>query len=186
MAGQKTTLITGSNAKIVINGITLAYATDFQYGVAVDTVPVEVMGRYEVLSNEPISYTVAGSFSVVRYTKAAQAANLQGAAANGNGVGEWAASGGQPVSQQLNPSQILTSQTVDLQLYRKTQNAVTAGSAGSGTGAEIIKTITDARVTRMGGSINKRGVLVEQFHFVAILSGDDSFVAGNSGELDLD
>ena len=179
MAGQKTALVTGSNAKIVVNGVTLAYATDFQYGVAVDTVPVEVMGRYEVLANEPISYTIAGSFSVVRYTKGAAGSNLEGSKATGNGIANWGSASG-IMSDQVNPADILASQTVDIELYRKTQDSTTLAF-----GSEKVKKIRDARVTRMGGSINKRGVLVEQFQFVAILADDDSFAAGNSGDKDL-
>ena len=48
MAGKKTTLLTGSNAKIKVNGVTLAYATDIGYSTTTHTVPVETMGRYEV------------------------------------------------------------------------------------------------------------------------------------------
>jgi hypothetical protein len=84
MAGKQTSLITGSNAKVVFDGITLAYATDVQYDVSIQTIPVEVMGKFEVLANEPVAYLVAGSFSVVRYTAAAKSGNISGAAQGGN------------------------------------------------------------------------------------------------------
>lgn len=190
MAGKTTSLITGSNAKIKINGVTLAYATDIQYSLSVQTVPVETMGRYEVLANEPIATIVTGSFAVVRYTKAAKNGGISGAAANGNGVGEWGdRTGGEGalvqnsnggMSPQVNPGDLLTSQTVDIELYRKSVNDPTAAQ-----GVELFKRIQDARLTQMAGSVNKRGILMEQFSFVAELIDDDSFKAKPSGEQDL-
>jgi hypothetical protein len=40
-------------------------------------------------------------------------------------------------------------------------------------------------MTSMGGTINKRGILMESFNFVAETISDDSFTSGNSGETDL-
>lgn len=181
MANKSTSLITGSNCKIKINGVTLAYATDVQYSLQVDTVPVETMGRYEVLANEPIATRVSGSFAIVRYTKAAKDGNISGAAANGNGIGKWAASAtAAPVSQHVNPGDMLTSATVDIELYRKSKNDPTSQE-----GIELFKKIKDARITAMGGSVNKRGILVEQFAFVAEHIEDDSFESKPSGEADL-
>jgi hypothetical protein len=190
MSGKQTSLITGSNCKVVMDGKTLAYATDVQYSVDVQTIPVETMGRFEVLANEPISYSVAGSFSVVRYTKAAKAGNISGAAANGNGLGAVigtannkafnAAQSGGGNSVHMDPGQLLQSKTVDIVLFRKAVNAPTA--AGD---QEMIVTIKDARITRKSGSINKRGVMMESFTFVAEMAYDDSFTAAISGEDDL-
>jgi len=180
MADKKTSLITGSNAKIKINGVTLAYATDVQYDVSVQTIPIETMGRYEVLANEPIATIVSGSFSVVRYTKAAADGKISGAAASGNGVGNWKAGTGVGLHTHFNPADILKSATVDIELFRKTQNEPTAAE-----GVESFKKILDARLTRMGGSVNKRGILMESFAFVAEAIQDDSFTHGKSGENDL-
>ena len=96
MAGVKPGLITGSNAKIQFGGKTLAYATDIQYSVDTAVIPVEVMGHFEVIANEPIAITVNGSFTVVRYAKGAAIASqtdpnsstLPGASAGGNGIGK--------------------------------------------------------------------------------------------------
>jgi hypothetical protein len=188
MAGQKTSLITGSNAKIKVNGKTLAYATDFQYSVEIQTVPVETMGRYEVLSNEAIALIVSGSFSVVRYTQAAATAGTTGQAASGlgNGVGRWG------MNSHFNPGLILASLTVDIELYQKFVNDPEPGVSTAGVASPIgpdqqvrVKFITDARLTSMGGSINKRGILMESFRFVAIGLSDDSFDSAPSGEVDL-
>ncbi len=178
MAGKKTALLTGSNAKLKINGVTLAYATDIQYQVSTETIPVETMGRYEVVSNEPISMTVRGSLSVVRYTKGAQAtANLMKAKGSGNGVGNWKAAGGKGLDTHFDPASILASQTVDIEIYRK-------GAGASDDGEKVI-TITDARLNSKGGSLNKRGIFMESFSFAAVNISDDSYEAGNSGDEDL-
>jgi hypothetical protein len=179
VAGKKTSLITGSNAKIKINGVTLAYATDVQYDVTVQTIPIETMGRYEVLANEPIATTVNGSFSVVRYTAAAKTGSISGAAASGNGVGKWGTENG-AMSTHFNPGDLLTSQTVDIVLFRKETN-----DPSDTAGTEMFKTIKEARLVRMSGSVNKRGILMESYAFVAETLYDESFTASASGEEDL-
>jgi hypothetical protein len=186
--GKMTSLITGSNAKIKINGITLAYATDVQYDVSVQTIPIETMGRYEVLANEPIATLVSGSFSIVRYTKAAKDGDIQGAAQGGNGIGNWGdpASGevaAKGMSSHINPGYLLNSKTVDIELFRKSKND--PSDAGTKPDSELFLKIKDARLTRMSGSVNKRGVLMESFTFVAEMIQNDSFEAVYSGEADL-
>lgn len=190
MAGKVTSLITGSNAKITFDGVTLAYATDVSYDVTVQTIPVETMGRYEVLANEPIAYLVTGSFSIVRYTASAA---VSGVANNkkGNGIGNWkgtqnkkgfdAKKSGGGNSVQVDPGQLLTSKTVDIVLYRKKVNNPGTTAADQ----EMFMTIKDARLTRMAGSVNKRGVLMETFQFVAEIADNDTFTASASGEQDL-
>jgi len=190
MAGKKTSLITGSNAKVKINGVTMAYATDVNFDLNVQTVPVEVMGRYEVLSNEPVANYVNGSFSVVRYTSVAKPNNISGAAANGNGIGRWGnRAGGEGaaiagknggMSTHVNPGDMLTSTTVDLEIYQKFVN-----DPNDPAGQTRFKRIKDCRVTRQGGSVNKRGILMETYQFVGEMMDDDSYESKSSGEEDL-
>ena len=191
MAGKQTSLLTGSNCKVTFDGITLAFATDIQYDVSVQTIPVEVMGKFEVVANEPVAYVVAGSFSVVRYTAAAKLGNITGAAANGNGLGavlggangaafnSQASGGGNSV--QIDPGQLLLSKTVDISIFRKKINNPTQSAE-----QEVYMTIKDARITRMSGSVNKRSVAMESFQFVAEIAYGDSFTASGSGETDLE
>ena len=184
MAGKKTTLLTGSNAKIKVNGVTLAYATDIQYSTTTHTFPVETMGRYEVVTSEPIATTVSGNFAVVRYTAGAVSGDLMKAAASGgNGVGKWKTTGGEGLDSHFDPAKILLSKTFDIEVYRKGES--TAGGAIVD-GTEKILTITDCRLTSKGGSLNKRGIYMEQFQFVGTGISDDSYTAGNSGDDDLD
>ena len=183
MAGMKPAFITGANAKIKIGGITLAYAQDVSYNVTTTTIPIETMGRYEVVSNEPVAYFVDGTLSVIRYT--AEASDMAGAAQSGNGIGNWnfTTPNGTTASDHLNPGQLLASKTFDLEIYQKTASAAGATPATT-TLAPAVK-LTDCRFVRKGGAINKRGVLVEQFAFNAILQDDDSFTASGSGDTDL-
>lgn len=177
MAGQKPSFITGASAKIKVGGRTFAYAADVSYQIAVDTIPVETMGRYEAVTNEPVNYSVAGELSVVRYTALAQANNMPGVASStsGNGLGAVVdAVTQQKLSNHVNPVGILTSQTFDVEVFQKQQTATTP----------LVK-IHDARFTRLSGGLNKRGILVERMSFVGVLISEDSMEAATSGDTDL-
>jgi hypothetical protein len=187
MAGKKPSFITGATAKIKVGGKTFAYAQDVSYQVAIDTIAIETMGRYEAVTNEPVNYTVAGELSVVRYTKIANTNNMPGTtvAGAGNGLGAVTYTVGGNGAEQINPGNLLFSQTWDLSVYQKTQ-ATAAGTTGAVTADSIeFITITDCRFTRKVGAINKRGILVDQLSFVGILASDDSFTASGSGDIDL-
>ena len=185
MAGVKPGLITGSNAKILFGGKTLAYATDIQYSVDTAVIPVEVMGHFEVIANEPIAITVNGSFTVVRYAKGAavaatgtDSATLPGANASGNGIG---ALGGADQKEAFNPASILATKTVDIAIFQKSL----AGATVDTTTATPVVKIIDCRLTRMSGSVNKRGVLTEGYSFVGRLLQDDDHQVGVSSDTDL-
>jgi hypothetical protein len=179
MSQKIPSFITGANAKIRAGGKTFAYASDVSYSVSVDTIPVETMGRYEAVSNEPVNYSVAGALSVVRYTKIAKQNGMPGAAANGNGLGNVTNEGGDNMSNQINPGNMLLSQTWDLDVFQKTEP-----SSGTYVENSVIK-ITDCRFTRKSSNLTKRGLMVDQLAFVGILAQDDSFSASHSGDDDL-
>jgi hypothetical protein len=186
MAGKKPSFITGANAKIKVGGKTFAYAADVSYQVAVDTIPIETMGRYEAVSNEPVNYSVAGSLSVVRYTSIAKNNNMPGTNTGGNGLGKVDYTTGGKASDELNPGNILFSQTWDLAVFQKEQAAATAaGDAAVTTESVEFITIKDCRFTRKSSSLNKRGILVDSLQFVGILADDDSFDVSSSGDTDL-
>ncbi len=178
MAGKKPSFVTGANAKIKAGNLTLAYAQDVSYAVTVDLVPVETMGRYEVVSNEPVGYRVEGNLNIVRYTKIAQQNGMSGASAGGNGVGKWNFSTGGIAKEHVNPGDLLASQTWDLEVFQKYDDN---GQIKS----ELVSKVRDCRFRSKGGAINKRGILVEAFAFAGILGDDDSFSASNSGDSDL-
>jgi len=178
---MKPAFITGANAKVKIGGITLAYAQDVSYNVTTTTIPIETMGRYEVVSNEPVAYFVDGTLSVIRYTKIASDSSMAGAAANGNGIGNWdfKVPNGTDGSSHVNPGKLLASQTFDLEIYQKYDDNGQVGES------DVVVKLHDCRFVRKGGAINKRGVLVEQFAFNAIYKDDDSFEKAGSGDIDL-
>jgi len=184
MAGRKPSFITGANAKIKVGGKTFAYASDVSYQVAVDTIPIETMGRYETVSNEPVNYSVAGSLSVVRYTAIAKENLMPGTNTGGNGLGKVDYTTGGNAANEINPGNILFSQTWDLSVYQKVQSAQNAVPTER-IDAEFI-TIKDCRFTRKSGSLNKRGMLVDQLSFVGILADDESFDSTGSGDIDLE
>ena len=181
MAGLKPGFITGANAKVKLGGITLAYAQDVSYNVTTTTIPIETMGRYEVVSNEPVAYFVDGTLSIIRYTKIAAEGSMAGAAVNGNGIGNWnfKVPSGTSGEQHVNPGDLLASQTFDLEIFQKYDNN------GAVDVSDAVVKLHDCRFTRKGGAINKRGVLVEQFAFNAIYKDDDSFDKKGSGDDDL-
>ncbi len=141
MAGVKPFFITGANAKIKINGKTLAFCTDLSYSIQVAHQTPKVLGMYEGSSVEPLGYTVSGSFSVIRYTKDAAAAVGAGSAPNGisendagNGVGNMGSAWGGKLgdflnrngigndgrtNEALNPSLLSNGTTFDIQVYQK-------------------------------------------------------------------
>lgn len=175
-----------ANAKIKVGGKTFAYASDVSYQVAVDTVPIETMGRYEAVTNEPVNYSVAGELSVVRYTQIAKDNNMNGTNTGGNGLGKVDFTTGGNGAHHINPGNILLSQTWDLAVFQKTQAAATAGGATAAvTDAVEFITIKDCRFTRKSAGINKRGILVDRLSFVGILADDESFDSSNSGDIDL-
>jgi len=182
MASKVPSFITGATAKIKAGGLTFAYAQDVSYRVSVDTIPIETMGRYEAVSNEPVNYSVAGELSIVRYTAIAKANLMPGTNAGGNGLGKANWTTGGKGSDQFDPGSLITSQTWDLAVFQKTTGGVDAPVSD---GVNKVWTITDCRFNNKSAGLNKRGILVDRLTFVGILASDDSFVAGNSGDTDL-
>ena len=188
MAAKQSAFITGANARIKIGGKTMAYCTDVSYNIAVQTIPIEVMGTYEVKDNTPVSYTVDGAFSIIRYTAAAQALDktnpaIPNGAATGNSPGAINIEEG-TLNSHLNPGQMLASGTFDLEIN---ELLAPLTGVGAGTVTGVFK-IANCRLTRRGMTLNKRGVYVDQYAFVGILGGDNETVGSNvtpSGFADL-
>lgn len=186
MAAKMPSFITGANAKIKVGGKTFAYASDVSYQVAVDTIPIETMGRYEAVSNEPVNYSVAGELSVVRYTGIANQNGMPGTNSGGNGLGQVNYTTGGNGGYEINPGNILLSETWDLAVFQKTQTGATAaGGTAQVTDAVEFITIKDCRFNRKSAALNKRGILVDRLSFVGIIANDESFDASYSGDTDL-
>lgn len=171
MAGIKPGFITGANAKIKAGLETLAFCTDVSYNVEVQTIPIESMGKYEVHTHEPVGYAISGNLSIIRYTSRANTNGISDATASkGNSPAEIVpVANGANWEAMMDPAKMLTSQTFDLELSEKT---------GATTDTTFFK-ISDCRFNRRGSSLNKRGVLVDQYSFVAVL-GSDTGTVGHS------
>jgi hypothetical protein len=183
MAGKLPSFITGANAKIKIGDLTMAYAQDVSYSIEVSTIPVETIGRYEVVANEPVAYFVSGTLSVIRYTKSAASAasTIDGVQKTGNSINNWDDTAAGNIGGHFDPSRLLSSKTFDLEIFSKLPSD-TAGANGT----ESIIKVRDCRLTRKSGSVTKRGLIVDQFAFSAILAdNDDETASGTSGDQDL-
>jgi len=181
MAGKRPFFFTGANAKIRVNGTTLAYCTNVSYSVKVAHATPTVLGMYEPSSVEPIGYLVTGSFSVVRYIADAVSKvggkQPNGVTAQGNGIGNW---GADNVSfsnladgrayENLNPQKMFRATTFDIEIIQKTPN-------GNNTAAKV----RDARITQADFSLNKKAAATQTFNFTALYADEDSFIADFSG-----
>lgn len=199
MATKTPGMITGANAKITITdptsaegkSITLAYASDVNYDLRIDHIPVEVMNKYEVVSNEPVSMALSGSFTVVRYIEKAVLAKTsvkQGdkdidvpalltpggdASAKSNSVNLWG------IGKPFSPGDLLGSSTFDISIY---QRYVKADGQEDST---LFLKFKNCRITSRSTSLNKRSVMSERFDFVGETMDDDAITSGSSGDSDL-
>jgi len=90
-------LLTGANAKIIVNGLTMAFATDISYRISVRHATPKVLGMYENQEFTPLAYDVTGTFTVIRYVKDAvntAGGGPNGAVNSGNGIGNWTKASG--------------------------------------------------------------------------------------------
>jgi len=181
MSKVRAGFVTGANAKIMIDNVTVAYATNVGYDINVQTIPIEGIGRYEVWSNEPVSYSCSGSLSIIRYTKRASESGISKVDADGNTVDQVPTGASGNLAQHLDPSKLLVSETFDIKIFEKTKDAANE--------YRVIE-IRDCRLTRRSGNLDKRGILMDQFTFVGVLAGDagadnTGLSASESGDEDL-
>lgn len=192
MSDVKPFFLTGANAKIKLNGKTLAFCTDLTYTVQVLHQTPKVLGMYEGSSVEPLGYNVSGSFTVIRYIKDVDGkigSKVPGLAQNnsGNGIGNWGPAWGKSSwskatnfgsgvegrpNENLNPSRLDEGTTFDIQVYQKTPDKTVSGVAN----------IRNCRITQADFSISKKSVATQRFTFTALYVDEDSFVADFSGQ----
>lgn len=103
--------LTGANAKVIVNNVTLAFATDISYIVEVKHATPRVLGRYECEEVQPLMYSVKGSFTIIRYAKGLKTL-INGGNANtvfGNNLGgALAAAAAQAVDPGFGNNTLLT------------------------------------------------------------------------------
>lgn len=197
MAGVRPFFVTGANAKLKLNGKTLAFCSDFMCSIQIQHQTPKVLGMYEGVSVEPLSYNVSGSFSVIRYVHNAHD-NIGGVAPNGiaendagNGVGNWGSVWGGGIlgnlpsalgnpfaggsdgraNEALDPSTYQQGTTFDIEVYQHNPNGDPLG---------VLK-VRSARISKADFSINKKSPGVDHFEFVALYVDGDAYQARPSG-----
>ena len=223
MSGKAPFFITGGNAKIRVNGVTLAFVTDFRYTIKINHSDVRILGVYEHDTAEPLSYDVNGGFTVVRYVEGRKRAFERdgltppnGVSDFGNGIGSWTLNG--PIddtraaasralgnlsrgfnigaaetnitnslkrtvrnvqynlmedgraNESLNPGLLQYASWFDIEFYQK----IPGGQTG-------VSKIRNCRIVQADTQVNKRGVMVQSFQFIANAVDEDSFVSTQSG-----
>jgi hypothetical protein len=196
MGGVKPFFLTGANAKLVLNGKTLAFCTDFSCSVMISHQTPKVLGMYEGVSVEPLGYNVAGTFSVIRYVNNAAdnigaGATLPfGVTAAGNGVGNWGsiwgggALGNLPsqlgtpgsgsdgrANEALDPSTYSQGTTFDILIYQHNPNGDPLG---------VIR-VRSARISKADFGVTKKSAAMDRFEFIALYVDGDAYQANPSG-----
>jgi hypothetical protein len=197
MAGVRPFFLSGANAKIKLNGKTIAFCSDFMCSIQITHQTPKVLGMYEGVSVEPLSYNVAGSFSIIRYVHNAEAniggVSPKGVALNdaGNGVGNWgsvwggSALGNLPsiignpfssgadgrANEALDPSKYSQGTTFDIEIYQHNPNGDPLG----------VYKVRSARISRADFNMSKKSPGMDKFEFVALYVDGDAYVANPSG-----
>lgn len=194
MASQVPFFITGASAKLKLNGLTLAMCTDVAYSIRVKHAAPHVLGVFEAFTQEPLTYEVSGSFTVVRYTRHLKDflnsegfKTPDGVDNRGNGVGSWGPSSGidtiaaslggnsfggtSRADQSFDPSKLHTPLMFDIEIHQKSANGETG----------IIARLRNCRLTGSDFKMIKRGLALQTFTFQACYADEDSFNANASG-----
>lgn len=209
MASQVPYFLTGANAKIRINNVTLAFCLDVGYSVRVNHRKPRVLGMFEPVSIEPVSYDVKGSFSIVRYVGGvSDFLRKQGnrpipgtAEKGGNGIGRWKPDSGGIAGALEKLGDDITGQFYNNNLTdgRADKNLDPASliaamffdleifqkiNPNAENNEDRLAPVAKIRKCRITGSdfkLNKRSVATQVFTFEATYADEDSFLAGMSG-----
>lgn len=182
MAGKQPFILTGANAKLKVNGRTLAFATNVSYRIEVIHEDPRVLGMYEGHSLEPVSYKVSGGFSIIRYVADVrdQVNAPSGVSNRGNGPGAWgdnkfsdAISSSPSPREFFNPRLMDRHSALELEIFQKLPN---------GQDMPVAK-IKGMKFTLNEFTIgNKKSPAMQQIQFMALYADEDSFRTAFSGE----
>jgi len=190
MAGQVPFFLTGANAKIKVNGVTLAFVSNLSYNVDVPHFAPKVLGVYEGDTLEPLGYSIRGQFSVIRYLEGSKKTAGEGTVRNvdnsGNGLGSWTVNrdeemdtlartlgspGDDRAWQNLDPSSFANGTSFDIEVHQKIKNILSPAFRLRG-----------VRITGVQGTLSKKEVYGQTFSFQAQYFDDDSLIADPSGQ----
>lgn len=179
---MKPFFLTGANAKIKVNNVTLAYCTSVSYSVTVNHATPRVLGMYEPTSVEPTSYLVTGSFSVVRYVadvKSTVGGQVpSGVNDKGNGIGGYGENQGKLFSgfdgrtyDNLNPGRLDKATGFEIEVSQKVCGKT-----------QPVAKIRGARITKADFNVAGKTAATQTFQFTALYADEDSFLADMSGK----
>lgn len=197
MSGIRPFFVTGANAKLKLNGKTIAFCSDFACSIIISHQTPKVLGMYEGVSVEPLSYNVSGTFSIIRYVHNAKAniggTPVPGVAINdaGNGVGNWGSVWGGGIlgnlpsllgnpfaggsdgraNEALDPSTYQQGTTFDIEIYQHNPNGDPLG---------VLK-VRSARISRADFNVSKKSPGMDKFEFIALYVDGDAYQAKPSG-----
>lgn len=179
--------LTGACAKVRVNDKTLAFCTDVSYSVSINHASPKILGMYESVSLEPLSYEVNGTFTIIRYAADVGPTNRNlgfstpnGVADSGNGIGA------------IGPTNILAQQigndgrafeALDPSTYQKGTffNIDVSQKMADGSTHGVAR-IRSCRIVRADFTLGgKTQPAMERFTFKALYVDEDSFLAGFSG-----
>ena len=192
MSGKLPFFLTGANAKILLNGKAVAFATDVTYRVTVQHASPRLLGKYEVEEHQPLAYDVSGSMAMIRYARGIDGVlgknNIANTDTLGNGLGSYGEQGGVlgikkalglpngagqfdgNADENLNPGRMFQSKSFDIEIRQLLPGNETT-----------VVLLRGCRITEMGFSLNKKGVATQQLSFMAQYADDDTMIAQTSG-----
>lgn len=173
MAGSTPFFLTGGNALILMDGQTVAFATNVSYRVVVKHASPRVLGRYEVENLHPLQYDVFGAFTVIRYAsklKKKLNSSSPDVSEKGNSIGSYDSPVAN-VNEALNPGRLLTSKMFDIEIRQQSIDEPVH-----------FFTLRDCRIDEIAFNVDKRGAATQTIRFTARYLDDDVFVASKSGD----
>ena len=190
MAGMVPFFLTGGNAKVKVNGVTLAFCTDLSYRIEVKHADPRILGMYEGHSIEPLSYRVSGSFTIIRYAGGIQEhikskgyQTPDRVSDYGNGIGAWSSKQGKSLNLDLNffdpkpkgedsfvPKKLETASATELEIYQQVPG-----------GTIPVAKLRDVRIVAGDFKLGHKGAATQTFTFQALYADEDSFRADFSG-----
>ncbi len=191
MAGKSPFFLVGSNAIVRLNGRTMAFCTDITYSISVAHALPKVIGMYEAISVEPLSYEVSGTFSIIRYMNGVKGLLSTGSSPNGvseggNGVGQWGPGTNRELifgsdgraKDALNPATYGASCGFDIEILQKLASIDPSIEFQTVPVAKL----RNCRVVKADFNIgSKTAPAVERYMFYALYVDEDSFKADVSG-----
>lgn len=171
MSGITPFFLSGGNARILLDGHTVAFATNISYRIIVKHTSPRVLGKYEVEDLHPLSYDVFGSMTILRYAKG-MAAIVGTKPSDAGDAGSSIASlknGIGLANQAFSPSQFLKAHMFDIEVQQSTSSM---GNNPRGIILPVFR-LRDCRIDELTFNLDKAGVGSQTVRFTARFLDDD-------------